>query len=262
MKTNYLPKSRTNSRGKKLKLVLAVSLMFVILTGLFSVARGSLVSLVSPIWRAENTVSQALASFGANLQSKRDLEVENKRLLRQLESYQLERQVLANFAEREARILALLGRSDESGGVASAVLVHPPQTAYDALIIDSGRAQGIQVGARVILSEGVELGEVESVSARQSVVKLYSTPGAKTNAILERGDIPVIILGEGAGNFKLILPRDLAVEVGDRIISTDINSRLIAVVEDVSQRPTDSFKVALAKGPANIFNIRFVLVLP
>ena len=68
--------------------------------------------------------------------------------------------------------------------------------------------------------------------------------------------------GAGGGNFKLVLPRETEVEAGDRILSADISSRLLAVVGDVVMKPTDSFKEVLAISPVNIFGIHFVLIKP
>ena len=63
-----------------------------------------------------------------------------------------------------------------------------------------------------------------------------------------------------AGNFQIEVPRETVVERGDRVLSADIFLHLVAVVEDVSVEPTDSFKEVLARSPANIFNIRYVII--
>ena len=72
----------------------------------------------------------------------------------------------------------------------------------------------------------------------------------------------VTLVGVGAGNFKITIPRDVVVESGDRILSADVSSHLLAVVGEVNMSSTDSFKEVLAKTPANIFALRFVFVTP
>ena len=144
----------------------------------------------------------------------------------------------------------------------AAVLTRPPQTPYDVILIDVGSNASITSGSEVSLPEGPILGTVSEVFSKKAKVKLFSTSGEETNAILERGSVPVILVGRGGGNFKITLSRDITVEKGDRILSADVFSRLLAVVEDVSVNSTDSFKEILAKSPANLFSLRFVFVTP
>src|SRR3989339_757666 len=99
------------------------------------------------------------------------------------------------------------------------------------------------------LPEGPILGVVSEVFSKSAKVKLFSASGEETNAVLERNSVPVTLVGGGGGNFKLTLPRDIAIEKGDRILSPDITSRPLATVGEISVRPTDSFKEVLAKSP-------------
>jgi cell shape-determining protein MreC len=156
----------------------------------------------------------------------------------------------------------LAGRKPSRETIIAGVLTHPPQTPYDVIIIDAGSNDAIEEGKAVYLPEGPSLGVVSEVSNSNSRVRLFSSSGEKTNAVLERHNVPVELEGLGAGNFRLMLPRDAEVEVGDRILSPDISSRLLAVVGDISRSPTDSFKEVRAKSPANIFILRFVFVEP
>jgi len=144
----------------------------------------------------------------------------------------------------------------------ASVLTRPPQTPYDVIVIDAGLNESITIGSEVSLPEGPILGVVSEVFSKSAKVKLFSASGEETNAVLERNNVPVILIGIGGGNFRLALPRDIAIEKGDRILSSDIASRPLATVADVSVRPTDSFKEVLAKSPTNIFALRFVFVAP
>lgn len=146
--------------------------------------------------------------------------------------------------------------------VVAAVLTHPPQTPYDIIIIDAGSDDSVTIDSEVSLPEGPILGVISEVFSKKAKVKLFSTAGEETSAVLERGSVPVILVGAGGGNFKLILPRDIKAEKGDRILSPGISPRLLAVIEEISVRPTDSFKEVLAKSLTNIFALRFVFVAP
>lgn len=177
-------------------------------------------------------------------------------------SLELEVSALSLYRSEAERLLALLGRQAEQGGVAASVLTHPPQSPYDLLVIDAGERDAIAVGSKVFLPEGQELGVVTQVFPSFSRVKLLSTAGEKTPAVLERHEVSVELVGQGGGNFKVVVPRETEVEVGDRILSANLDSSLVAIVAEVNLEPTDSFKEVLAKSPANIFTIRYITVRP
>lgn len=260
MKTNYLPRNKPRDRiPKRVLIILAVFVLGLIF---FSTFADFLIQAVSPLWRVENIVSQNTRSFASAVVSKKALVAENENLKERLVSTEIERAALAAEREKVAELMELLGRRPEERGLAAAVLVHPPQTPYDTLVIDLGSAGGARVGAKVSLPEGPAIGEVTEVWERVSRVRLYSSAGVETSAILERGDLPVALKGLGAGNFKFDLPREAAVERGDRIITPALDSRLLALVEETRSSPTDSFKEVRAKTLANVFALRFVFVSP
>ena len=199
----------------------------------FSLLDVVIISIISPIWKAKNVILT-----GNEIPS--------------LSGEQTQKNIL----------LELVGRKQESNIVIAAVLTRPPQTPYDVIIIDAGSNESVAVGSEVSLPEGPILGVVSEVFPKRAKVKLFSASGEEVGAVLERNNMSVILVGTGGGNFRLTLPRDVAVEKGDRILSADVTSRHLATVGEVSVRPTDSFKEVLAKSPINIFALRFVFVTP
>lgn len=231
MKVNYLPKN--SSRQSYFRRLFILVAIFVFGAVIFSFFDSAIISFVSPIWRVKNVVM-----MGGEVPSILDQQTQ------------------------ENKLLELVGRRQESNMIVAAVLIRPPQTPYDVIIIDAGLNESISLGSEVSLPEGPILGVVSEVFLRKARVKLISTSGEETNAVLERNDVPVMLVGTGGGNFKLILPRNTVVERGDRILSPGIRSRLLAIVEEISIYSTDSFKEVLAKSPTNIFTLRFVFVTP
>ncbi|KKT86198.1 MAG: hypothetical protein UW83_C0001G0009 [Parcubacteria group bacterium GW2011_GWD1_44_9] len=231
MKVNYLPKNRL--RRPYLRRILVLVAIFISGAVVFSFFDAAIISIVSPIWKAKNIITT-----GNEIPSI------------------LKEQTQANI------LLELVGRKQKANMVVASVLTRPPQTPYDVIVIDAGLNESITIGSEVSLPEGPILGVVSEVFSKSAKVKLFSASGEETNAVLERNNVPVILIGIGGGNFRLALPRDIAIEKGDRILSSDIASRPLATVADVSVRPTDSFKEVLAKSPTNIFALRFVFVAP
>lgn len=258
MRTNYHQRNKAGTT--KWRTAIVVVVVFVIVFYLLSLIRLPLVSMASPFWKAENKTTQSLANVFSFLRSKNDLVRENQELKLALQSREAERLAYIGWQERETELLDLLGRRGENEGVIASVIAHPPQSPYDVLIVDAGASDGVVVGDRVRMPEGPLLGIVAEVSSGNSKVRLFSSSGNETNAVLERNNDSVVLVGSGGGMFTLSLPRDVEVEPGDRILSADMSAGFLAIVGDVSLKPTDSFKVVKAKGPTSIFNTRFVLI--
>ncbi|MDO8590291.1 MAG: rod shape-determining protein MreC [bacterium] len=238
--------------------------MAIFLSGaiIFPFLDGALVSMVSPVWKAENVIVRNLRNGVAFVSLQQALVEENTRLKERLSSLELDILSMSQERIQENTLLELVGRRGEFNMVVAAVLTRPPQTPYDVIIIDAGSNESITVGSRVSLPEGPALGIVSEVFSRSAKVKLFSSSGEETSAVLERNEVPIMLVGAGGGNFRMTFPRDVAIEKGDRILVADITSRLLAVVEEIGVQPTDSFKEVLAKSPTNIFHLRFVFVTP
>ena len=260
MKMNYLPRNRSRSNRHKLVLFLLGVLAFGVLV--FYLMNGVFISAAAPLWRMENGLSGVWASATEIWRSRQSLVSENVSLKERLSSLELELAARPPAPEENGAWLALLNREAQSDGLVAGVLVRPPRTPYDILIIDAGEDDGVAAGATVALPEGPVLGVVSEVYGGTSKVKLFSSAGEETSAVLERSGLPVILEGSGGGNFRVAVPRETWVEKGDRILSSDVFARLLAVVEEINVEPTDSFKEVLSRGPANLFNIRFVVIRP
>lgn len=257
---SYLPRNR--SRNSFTKPILFLAGLFVLGLIIFSLLDGVLLSVVSPLWKGETLAASKLSFAGDFFRTKNSLIRENNQLRANIAALEIE--IAARFSGTEDReaVLALLGRRAESGGVLASALVVPPQTPYDNIVIDAGEKDGIISGAQALMPEGPLLGRVTEVYSRSAKVTLLSSPGEKTAAILERHGVPVTLEGAGGGNFRVVVPRETEVVPGDRILSADVSSQLVGIVGEVNMAQTDSFKEVLARSPANVFNLHFILVRP
>lgn len=256
----YLPRSRV--RGIYSKKVVFFLGLFIALALLLSFFDTFIVRVISPLWRAENTVTRVFSKSFDFFSFRNTLIQENTSLKERLFSLELELSALAQSRAENELLLTLLGRRGDRKGISATILTHPPQSPYDLLVVDAGSRDAVVVGAQVTLPEGPEVGVVSDVYDGFSRVRLFTTPGEKTQGVLERYQVPVELEGRGGGNFKVVVPRDTEVVVGDRILSAALNASLIAIVGEVNLEATDSFKEVLAKSPANIFTVRFLTILP
>lgn len=256
MKTNYRPRSNTPYRKRTL---LALLLLAVFGLGAI-ILRRPLQLAGGPIWQGRAALFEGWGNFKAVFSSKETLQNENAALKEQLASY--DNLILSCRAVISSRddLLSAFGRSASSTRVASSVLVHPPETIYDLLVLDAGEREGIKIGDTVRLPQGGAIGRVSEVAAHTSKATLYTSDGVKTEAILERNQIPLTLTGRGGGNFEASLPRDVAIMAGDKILSPEIRSEMIGIVGDVSAAATDSFQHILIRSPENMYTLRFVII--
>jgi cell shape-determining protein MreC len=258
MRTTFRQRSNAGIQyRKRLALIVAVLVFGIVV---FYVFRSPILSAVTPVFKAENAVSRGLSNLFGFFRSKDALINENRILKERLASYDALQSSYRTLESARDDLLSRFGRAPLGEALAAGVLAHPPETPYDILIIDAGLLDGVETGARVTLPEGGALGIVLESLDREAKVVLYSGSGVETPARLERGNVAIVLLGEGGGAMSLSLPRDVAVEVGDKILLPGIRAELIAVVVDVELEPTDSRKKVLARGVRNIRDIRFVSV--
>ncbi|MBX4199083.1 rod shape-determining protein MreC [Candidatus Parcubacteria bacterium] len=260
MKTNFRRRSDPGLAGRKrLTLVASVLALAIIV---FVLLRSYIVTAVSPVWRAENVFSTTLRNTIDLVRSKDALIRENELLKQELSSYET---LLLSYRTLEGgrdEVLSRYGRDESVAGVAAGVLVHPPETPYDILVVDAGEGEGVRVGQRASLPLGGALGLVRETMSHESKVALYSGSGEETQAVLERGGVQVTLVGKGGGTFKLDLPREITVEPGDKVLTLGLRPELMGVVQAVDVEPTDSAKHVLVRGVANVGSVRFVTIRP
>ncbi|MBX4195449.1 hypothetical protein KW796_00630 [Candidatus Parcubacteria bacterium] len=226
----------------------------------FYFLRSPILNAISPVWRGQNSITRGISNFLGLIKDKDSLARDNLALREKLASYELLLAENRALSASRDELLGKFGREESTAGIAAGVLVHPPETPYDNLIIDAGEVEGVKMDSRVSLPEGGALGTISEVHEHQSKVALYSGSSIETGGLLERGNIPVTLVGAGGGTFKLTLPRDVIVEAGDKILLPGIRSELVGVVREVSLEPTDSEKHVTVGAVANIHGIRFVNV--
>lgn len=229
----------------------------------FSFTRGLIIRVVAPVWQVQTNTASKFWSLTNFFRFKSSLIAENDSLKRQVASDQiLIAQAQATESALESFKSGFYRSVATTTGIAAGVLVRPPETPYDVLIVGAGSSDGVKQGSTVTLPEGAHVGSVIETYSKTSKIKLYSASGEKTPAILERNAVPIELVGQGGGAFIFTLPREMSMEVGDKILDPRIEGSLLGVVVDIEVTPTDSFKKVLVRSVATINSIRFVLILP
>lgn len=264
MKMNYLLKSSSLRERKKQSLkknlfILIFLLLIIVILGIKPV-RNSLFFISSPIWKLQNSISNS--NFFQYFRLKSSL-INEKIVLEQQLFLAGEAVSLNNILKEENNLLkSLLERQDSIlNTVLATVLVKPPQTLYDLIIIDIGSNNGVKVGDKVLATGYIYIGEVEEVFLSSAKVRLYSSPGYKLAVALGQNAISVEAVGLGGGNFHILLPKEIEVKEGDSITIPAINSNVFGIVEKINHNDQDSFQTILFKSPINISELRFVEIV-
>jgi cell shape-determining protein MreC len=261
---NYLLKSSSyaDRRRQSRQRVLLITLSLLVVLGVMITgpARRALFFIAQPIWQIKNSlVNSDLAEY---FKSKKIL-IQEKSVLEEKLFLAGNDSVLNQILQVENENLkALLGRLEtKQKTVLATILVRPPQTPYDSLIIDVGENFQIKVGDQVLANGNIYLGEVSEVFPRTAKINLYSTPGRKLTVELGQNPVTVEAVGVGGSNFKIFLPREVGVQIGDVIIVPSITPNVFGIVEKIDFREEDSFQTVLFRNPINLSELKFVEII-
>jgi len=260
----YLQKSNKRKNKKIIIAVVGVAIFLFIAWLLMVKAPVFLTSTTHGIgwhlWQARIFILDKTHVFFNFFSSKSTLIAENDSLRSEIETL---RGKLMNFEVlnvEHAKLLENYGRTLTEKNILAAVLVRPPQTPYDTLILDVGSRLGISAGDIVYSAGGIALGTINDVTAGTAKVVLFSNTNVETSAIIERNDLAVTLHGVGGGGFELQAPQETDILKGDTLIMPTLKSTIVGVVVDVESSVKSAFKRILIKSPESISHLRFVFV--
>lgn len=215
-----------------------------------------------PLWRLGHVFGLEYTNVSAHISGTEQLAKENRELRRKLDTYRARMLVYDIVSRENERMAAALGRGgrDHTRLVPAAILVKPPQSAYDMVIIDVGDEANVSEGDPVYAREMIYLGRVHNVNNKTSVVEMASSAGAETQAVLMPASLHLTVTGVGGGIVEARLPNDVEVTRGDRIITRGAAARVIGIVKAVDERPSDSFQTIRAQAPLNITALGWINV--
>jgi cell shape-determining protein MreC len=251
--------------AKKKKLIknFIFLLIFLLLAGLgvFSYFRGFFYFIGRPIWKTEKVISEGIDNSGYIFKSKSSVYKENDNLLREnadLKISMIDYQILKN---ENLALKELFNRTTENKNlILSNILTKPNYSPYDTLIIDIGSNLNISVGDIVYGGSTSPIGVIDAVYDKTSLVTLYSNPGKVTQAMIEGTNTSVELVGRGGGNFEMTIPIDLPYTNGTFVYLPNIESKIVATIEDVISSPNDPVKKVLLSSPINVQNLKWVFV--
>jgi cell shape-determining protein MreC len=168
---------------------------------------------------------------------------------------------VASLTATAADLAALLGsRTEPSPGILAGVILAPPMSPYDVLIVDQGSSDGVASGALATGPGGVPIGEVLSVTEHAARVELFSAPGREVPALVGETRAPLILTGEGAGAFAANAPADTGISAGDLVYITAGGAFAIGTVVAVEHDATSPSAAIRIQPMVNPFSLTWVVL--
>lgn len=164
--------------------------------------------------------------------------------------------------EENLHLKRLLGRNAERSLLLAGVIMRPPGTPYDTVLIDAGGLDGVVEGQYVSAGGNALIGRVVQVYEHAARVMLFSAPGELHEGLLSRDGttVPLTIEGQGGGSLKAEVPIGTGAQVGDSILISGIGSGITAMVAEVVVGESESYESLYLRLPANPYHLRTVEV--
>ena len=257
--TNYLQKSRRREQFPYAFIAGIFCATVLLIAFVFPTFFGSIAHTVSrPLWSGWAIIRDS--GFGKYFSSKQTLILENQKLRDENEILKTETAVLALVKSENAELKSTWGRDTQKvQTLVGAVLVTPPRSPYDTMVIDVGSKNGVKAGALVSSHSHVVLGVVQTVYDDTSIVELFSSPESRHEVILGQG-VRAQAVGKGAGVYEVSLPRGTRVNIGDPVYIPSITPRVYGVIDYISEEEARPFITVMFKTPVNVERLTYVEV--
>jgi len=210
----------------------------------------------APVFRASDALTAGSHTFFASFSNAAALAEMNEKLTSENFALASENRALQ---QKAADLSALIGSSatKKDLGISAGVVARPPASPYDTLVLAAGGKSGVLAGMEAFGVGGVPIGIVTSVLSDFSRVTLFSAAGTVTNGWVGQ-NIPLTIVGAGAGAMNASLARPANVVVGDVVFVPGPGMLPVGSVVRIDSDPL-SPSVTLRIMPAsNPFSIAWV----
>ena len=167
---------------------------------------------------------------------------------------------LSTLEKENESIKAELEREGAIKGTLARVVVPQNRSIYDTLVIDIGSDENVAVGQGVYAFGSVALGTISEVLEHSSTVLLYSASNRQTSGTVTGSDLSVTLIGRGAGEYEVRMPRDIVFEQGGVISQQSLSVHPLATIEKIITDARDPFQRLLAKIPVNLQTLKWVVV--
>lgn len=245
------------------------AIIFLLLLGALMLWREPLAGVawraLAPIAGAREGVTASGGGIFSAFSSKASLAAEVAALKEQLASSSIELADRDLLYAENLQLKERLGRhASSTRSLLATVIMRPPGTPYDTLMLDVGTDDGVAVGDLVSAGGSVYIGKISQAYPSASRATLFSAPGESHDALLLTASssvsVPFSLSGQGGASFTGEVPAGTAVEPGDSVLLPNLGVQFVAKVTAVDSSAERSFKTVYLELPVNPLSLRFVEV--
>lgn len=251
-------------------IIVAGLLFFLHYIGALSPIERGVVFVFRPLQSGVYYLSNKVGGFFVDLKNIKNLKQDNERLRSEVEkllakeSYCAEQAEENKFLQEQTSFL----KKNQKIGVAARVIGKSSDLSLNALIINRGENDKIQVGYPVVSQEGTLVGKIYKVAAGTSVVLLINDDLSNAAAAINNQNKTVgLVVGEYGLGIKMdFIPPEEKVGEGDLVVTSglekDVPSGLvIGTIGSVIKKPESLFQQASIKSPVEFNKLRLVTVI-
>lgn len=233
--------------------------MFVLLVRLF--APNIFWFILAPVFHGADTLAAQTHIVFSSFSDAAALTLQNEQLMNENAVLSNENQALiAKTNTLSALFSSPAIGSNKTSGILAGVVAHPPESPYDTLVLAAGTNAGIILGMEAFGMGGVPLGVISSVFDDFSYVTLFSAPNMVTHGWVGHANVPLAIVGSGAGVMSASLSRSANIMVGDMVFAPGPGALPIGSITRIDNDPTAPEVLLRVTPMVNLFSITWVVV--
>ncbi len=244
---------RNNKRDRKIRPILlraCISAVVLILIGTFvrqplSKAASVLITPIIPIrsmeQSAEDYIKTLFFSKYTLSEQVHTLQDQNMQLQQQLATLEEEKRLSTEWQNT----LLNASSSPFSRRLAPVrVIMRPPYSPFDTLLLEKGSGDGIVMGAKVYaLGDLLPIGTVTTLSSNQSTVTLFSSADQKFVIRIGSSTEEWTSEGKGGGMFEARIPKAQTIVKGDPVFIPKESPIMYSIVSDVTAKESEPFQI-------------------
>ena len=247
------------------KWVISAFVIIVLSFGFFSygaAASNFLLGSMTPIVRAAHDAGTALFQV-VQVMRQSSQQADAIRALRIQNSELIARVAELEYIRRDNEKLrsALNRETVEMQFVMARVAGRSPSLLQDYLIIDAGAANGIRVGASVLIDGNILIGTIRETAEKSAIVQLLSHAGEKTEIYFLDAQVSSVAIGKGGGLWETQVPESITVREGEPVLSVGPPDFVIGYVEQVVRSDAGPFHIIRSNHPVSLADVRMVFVV-
>ena len=265
--------ARQRFRWWPLALVLVIAAVILVNTQFTDAPRDIVGRVTLPLQRVLSGAGAALRQTSGSFGDLATLRSRNDELEKSVAELTVENLGLKEVEAENARLRKLLGFAqtnpsfDYKGGqIVGRVVGSEPNSIIQSIVIDLGKANGIEPGMPVVTERGL-VGRITDVYNNSSRVLLINDSNSSVNTLLQNSRLRGILRGR-AGQQPIMdyLPQDNKVLVGDIVVTSGESGNFpagvpVGQVVEVEQNDVEMFQRAVVRTTVDFDTLETVLVV-